>query len=70
MLLSRLDYCVGNVSTVFLFHAALSTIFQFFGWQGETDTIETWAETLNAQGLTPNSHCTIVYCGNVQDPNS
>ena len=38
------------------------------GWQGETNTIETWAERLNAEGLTPNSHCTIVYCP--EAPNS
>jgi activator of 2-hydroxyglutaryl-CoA dehydratase len=32
-------------------------------WQGETNTVETWAESMNAAGLTPNSHCTIVDCG-------
>ena len=31
--------------------------------QGETNTIENWAESMNAMGLTPNSHCTIIDCG-------
>lgn len=30
---------------------------------GESNTIETWAESMNASGLTPNSHCTIIDCG-------
>lgn len=30
---------------------------------GEQNTVETWAERLNEQGLSPNNHCTIVDCG-------
>eukprot|EP00290_Baffinella_frigidus_P014308 CAMPEP_0180153886 /NCGR_PEP_ID=MMETSP0986-20121125/23813_1 /TAXON_ID=697907 /ORGANISM="non described non described, Strain CCMP2293" /LENGTH=61 /DNA_ID=CAMNT_0022102101 /DNA_START=19 /DNA_END=204 /DNA_ORIENTATION=- len=30
---------------------------------GESDTVENWAEKLNAEGLTPNSHPTILDCG-------
>jgi hypothetical protein len=29
---------------------------------GESNTIETWAESMNASGLTPNSHCVSLAC--------
>ena len=29
---------------------------------GESNTIESWAESMNAAGLTPNSHCVSLVC--------
>jgi hypothetical protein len=36
---------------------------------GELNTVETWAERLNAQGISPNNHCTIVDCGGTSTMN-